>query len=43
MNTTNKDPYKAPEIYRRYYIQYYEGIQRYLLQLYVRETVVKKA
>ncbi|KAG0244877.1 Nucleoporin nup85 [Mortierella sp. GBA43] len=34
LNTTTKDPYKAPEVYRQHYEQYYEVIQRYLLQLY---------
>ncbi|KAF9580921.1 Nucleoporin nup85 [Lunasporangiospora selenospora] len=34
LNTTTTDPYKSPERYTRYYNQYYEGISRYLLQLY---------
>ncbi|KAF9997857.1 Nucleoporin nup85 [Modicella reniformis] len=34
LNTTTKDPYHLPEVYRRHYEQYYEVIQRYLLQLY---------
>ncbi|KAK3828775.1 MAG: Nup85 nucleoporin-domain-containing protein [Benniella sp.] len=34
LNTTTKDPYDAPKVYRRHYEQYYEVIRRYLLQLY---------
>ncbi|KAF9438961.1 Chitin synthase, class 3 [Entomortierella beljakovae] len=34
INTTPLDPREAPEIYKRNYSQYYEGIRRYLLQLY---------
>ncbi|KAF9087361.1 Nucleoporin nup85 [Mortierella sp. AM989] len=34
LNTTTMDVHKSPETYKRYYSQYYEGIKRYLLQLY---------
>ncbi|KAF9174711.1 Nucleoporin nup85 [Mortierella sp. AD010] len=34
LNTTTMDPRKSPESYKRNFNQYYEGIKRYLLQLY---------
>ncbi|KAG0319865.1 Nucleoporin nup85 [Dissophora globulifera] len=43
LNTTAKDPYAEPEVYKRHFDQYYEGIQRNLLQLYESKSDMETA
>ena len=33
LDTTARDPYLTPDLYQRSFDRYYDGIERYLLQL----------
>ena len=39
LDATAKDPYTTPDLYKRSFDRYYEGIERYLLRLDVRYFV----